>query len=157
MCSPTFRRHQGEALVGHPICEFHEVPPSDGHGRGGSVPERAFTTAGALCVTCGYGGPGHRGAEDGFCHRHARQGHRGLSHAISPPEKCVVVVLLYSCIGKKGLNPKGLEGVVNRVATVSRDGSPQQISANYEICVQFKDPKLLAHFRPDELEVIEED
>jgi len=57
---------------------------------------------------------------------------------------------------KTGLNPKGLVGKVARVATVPRDGSETPISANYELCVTFTDPRLLAHFRPDELELLDD-
>eukprot|EP00634_Sargassococcus_sp_CCMP2135_P005478 CAMPEP_0198660500 /NCGR_PEP_ID=MMETSP1467-20131203/37154_1 /TAXON_ID=1462469 /ORGANISM="unid. sp., Strain CCMP2135" /LENGTH=123 /DNA_ID=CAMNT_0044396903 /DNA_START=1 /DNA_END=372 /DNA_ORIENTATION=+ len=58
---------------------------------------------------------------------------------------------------KQGLNPNGLVGKVTRVATVPRDGSATPISANYELCVMFSDPKLLAHFTPTELELVDDD
>mmetsp|Transcript_23481 Transcript_23481/g.93080 ORF Transcript_23481/g.93080 Transcript_23481/m.93080 type:complete len:208 (+) Transcript_23481:60-683(+) len=64
------------------------------------------------------------------------------------------VTLWHSPKHKTGLDPHGLVGTVERIATVPRDGAPTPISANYEIFVKFKSPRLLAHFGLDELEVV---
>jgi len=56
-------------------------------------------------------------------------------------------------LDKKGLNPFGLIGVVSRLATVDRNADATlEISANYVLGVQFKDPKMVAHMNPEELE-----
>uniref|UniRef100_A0A7S3NQN9 Ferredoxin thioredoxin reductase alpha chain domain-containing protein n=1 Tax=Aureoumbra lagunensis TaxID=44058 RepID=A0A7S3NQN9_9STRA len=55
---------------------------------------------------------------------------------------------------KEGLNPYGLIGNVTRCATVCRDGSGIPISANYPVVVKFSAPKLIAHFRPEEVEAV---
>ena len=64
------------------------------------------------------------------------------------------VTLWHHPKSKDGLNPKGLTGTVVRIATIPRDGSATPISANYELLVKFDEPKLMAHFRADELQVI---
>ena len=53
---------------------------------------------------------------------------------------------------KEGLDTQGLVGVVASLASVARDGSGSEISANRPVVVQFDEPKFRTHYEESELE-----